>query len=152
MYKVKDWHIRGPNVLSFVIVMGSHYFYAMGMGCYIPLNNLCTLIQVKPALNECPKGHTPPLFGHLNVNLCALRDERDERIAEVVEDVQGLTDLSKHFRQGSHGHTRGRWTWRMRRGRRWVGSQWDYFRGHVTNRRKFFSTYLCTPLNHTSDY
>ena len=57
MYKVKDWRICGPNVLSFAIVTGSHSFYVLG--CYIPPTNLSTLPQVKQALNKCPKGHTP---------------------------------------------------------------------------------------------
>jgi hypothetical protein len=96
-YEVEDWHIRGPNVLSFVIVIRSQCLCVVG--CYIPPNNLCTLPHVKQALNKCPKGHTPLLIGDLNVNLCAPWDERDERIAEVVEDVCGLTNLSKHFRQ-----------------------------------------------------
>jgi hypothetical protein len=103
-YKVMDWRIRGPNVLSFVIVMWSQHFYTMGY--YIPPDDLCTLPQVEQAHN-CPEGHTPLLFGDLNVNLCAPRDERDEHIAEVVDDVT---------------NTQGRWTWRMRRGRRWVTS------------------------------
>jgi hypothetical protein len=74
-YEVKDWGIRGLNMLSFVIVMGSQHFYTVG--CYIPPNNLCMLPQVKQALNKCPKGHTPLLFGNLNINLCASKDERD---------------------------------------------------------------------------
>jgi hypothetical protein len=115
-YEVEDWHIRGPNVLSFVIVMGSQRFYTVR--CYIPPTNLSTLPQVEQALNECPQGHTPLLIGDLNINLCAPRNERDEQIAEGVEDVCGLTNLSKQFCQQSRSHTRGRWTWRMRRGRR----------------------------------
>jgi hypothetical protein len=82
-------------VLSFVVVTGSQHFYAVG--CYIPPTNLSTLPQVEQALNKCPKGHTPLLIGDLNVNLCAPRDGREERITEVVEDICGLTDLSKHF-------------------------------------------------------
>jgi hypothetical protein len=89
-YKVKDRCIHGPNMLSFVIVMGSQHFYVVG--CYIPPNNLCTLPQVKQALNKCPKGHTPLFIGDLNVNLHAPWDERDEQIAEVVEDLCGLTN------------------------------------------------------------
>jgi hypothetical protein len=119
--------------------MGSQRFYIVG--CYIPPNNLCTLPQVKQALNKCLKGHTPLLIGDLSINLCAPRDKRDERIAEVVEDICGLTNLSKHFRQQSHSHMQGRWTWRMKRGRRWVTSQCDYFLGQATNRRKFCSIY-----------
>jgi hypothetical protein len=130
--------------------MGSQRFYAVG--CYILPTNLSTLPQVKQALNKCPQGHTPLLIGDLNVNLCAPRDERDEQIAEVVEDVCGLTDLSKHFCQQSRGHTRGRWMWRMRRGRRWVTSQCDYFLGQATNRSKYCSIRLCTPYNHVSDH
>ncbi len=78
-------------------VMGSQHFYAVGF--YIPPNNLRTLPQVKQALGKCVKVHTPLLFEDLNINLCAPRDERDEQTAEVVEDVCGLTNLSKHFRQ-----------------------------------------------------
>jgi hypothetical protein len=97
MCKVEDWHIRQPNMLSFVIVTGSQSFYVVG--CYIPPNNLCTLPQVKQALDKCPKGHTPLLIRDLNIDLCAPWDMRDERIAEEIEDVCGLTDLSKHFHQ-----------------------------------------------------
>jgi hypothetical protein len=122
------------------------------MGCYIPPTNLSTLSQVQQALNECLKGHTPLLIGDLNINLCAPRDGRDERITEVVEDVCGLTDLFKHFLQQYRGHMRGRWMWRMRRGRRWVTSQCDYLLGWATNRRKFYSIYLHTPYNHVSDH
>jgi hypothetical protein len=150
MYKVRDWHICGPNVLFFVIVMGSQHFYVVG--CYILPTDLNTLPQVKQALNECLKGHTPLLIGDLNVKLHAPRDERDKQIAEVVEDICGLTDLSKHFRQQSCGHTRGRWTWRMRRGRRWVTSQCGYFLGRATDRRKFCSICLRTPFNHNLDH
>jgi hypothetical protein len=52
MYKVKDWRIHGPNVLSFVIVTGSQYFYAEGG--FFPHTNLSTLPQVEQALNKCP--------------------------------------------------------------------------------------------------
>ncbi len=149
-YKVEDWRICGPNMLSFVIVTGSQRFYAVG--CYIPPTNLSTLPQVKQALNKCLQGYTPLLIGDLNVNLRTPRDERDEQIAEVVGDVCGLTNLSKHFCQRSRGHTRGRWTWRMRRGRRWATSQCEYFLGWVTNRRNLCRFHLRTPYNHVSDH
>jgi hypothetical protein len=150
MYEVQDWRICRPNVLSFVVVMGSQRYYVVG--CYIPPTNLSTLPQVEQALNKCPKGHTPLHIGDLNVNLCAARDGRDERIAEVAEDIWGLTDLSKHFLQKSHGHMRRRLTWRIRRGRRWVTSQCDYSLGRATDHRKFCSIRLRTPYNHDSDH
>jgi hypothetical protein len=106
-HEVKDWCISGPDVLSFVIITGSKRFYIVG--CYIPPNNLCTLPQVKQALNECPKRLTPLLIGDLNVNLCAPWDKRDEQIAVVVEDDCALTNLSKRFHQQSCSHRQGRW-------------------------------------------
>jgi hypothetical protein len=89
---VKDWRIRGPNVLTFVLVTGSYQFFAVG--CYIPPNGLSTLTTIEQAWNECPRGHIPLLLGDMNVNLRSPRDERDKQIAEVVEDVMGLTNLS----------------------------------------------------------
>ncbi len=98
-------------MLTFVLVMGSMRFFAVG--CYIPPNDLSTLMTIEQAWNECPRGHTPILLGDLNVNLCSPRDERDEQIVELVENVMGLTDLSHHFLQQSP---------RMRRGKRWITS------------------------------
>jgi hypothetical protein len=68
-YVVKDWQIWGPNMLTFVLVMGSTRFFAVG--CYIPPNNLSTLAMIEQAWNECPCGHTPILLGDLNINLCS---------------------------------------------------------------------------------
>jgi len=111
-YEVEDWRVRGPNVLSFVIVTGGARYYAVG--CYIPPDDRSTLATIVQAWSECPKGHTPFLLGDLNVNLRAPRDDRDEQIAEAVEDEMGLCDLSRHFRHRSRGVMRKRWTWRMR--------------------------------------
>ncbi len=133
-----------------MIVTGNQRFYVLG--CYIPPNGLFTLSQVEQALNKCPKGHTPLLIGDLNVNLCTPQDKRDDQIAEVVEDVYGLTDLSKYFRQQFCSHTRGRWMWRMRRSRGWVTFLCDYFLGQATNHRKFCSICLRHPFNHISDH
>jgi hypothetical protein len=75
MYKVEDWRIHGPNVLSFVIEMESQHVHVVG--CYIPPNNLHTLPQVEQALNECPKGHTPlPNWRSQCQSLCPSGQER----------------------------------------------------------------------------
>ncbi len=137
-------------MLTFVLVAGSCQFFAVGS--YIPLNNLSTLTTIEQAWNKCPRGHVPLLLGNLNVNLRSPRDERDEQIAEVVEDIMGFTDLSHHFLQQSCGTVRGRWTWRMRRGRRWVTSQCDHVLGRATNRGKYCSVRLRTPRHHNSDH
>ena len=149
-YEVKDWRVRDPNVLLFVIVTGGQRFYAVG--CYIPPNNLSTLTTIIQAWNKCPSGHTPILLGNLNVNLRAPGDNRDDQIAEAVEDVMGLCDLSTHFLQQSRGLTRGRWTWRMRRGRRWITSQCDYFLGRRADHRKVCGIRLQTLYHHNSDH
>ncbi len=94
----------------------------------------------------------PLLLGDMNVNLRSPRDERDEQIAKVVEDMMGLTDLSRHFRQQSRGSVRGRWTCRMRRGRRWISSQCDYVLGRATDHGKYCSVRLRTPQYHDSDH
>ena len=44
-YEVEDWRIRGPNVLTFVLVTGRTRFFAVG--CYIPPNNLSTLTTIE---------------------------------------------------------------------------------------------------------
>ncbi len=149
-YEVEDWQICEPNVLLFTIVTGSQQFFAMG--CYIPPNDLSTLQHIVQAWNECLHGHIPILLGGLNVNLRAPWDNRDEKIAEAVKDVMGLTNLSIHFHQRSHGLMRGRWTWRIRRGRRWISSQCNYLLGWRADRRKFRSVCLQTPFNHDSDH
>ena len=87
----------------FVIVTGGQRFYIVE--CYIPPTDLSTLAQVEQALNECPKGHTLLLLGDLNINQSAPRDERDEGITKVVEEVVGLNNLSKHFCRRSCGDT-----------------------------------------------
>ena len=74
------------------------------------------------------------------------------QIAEAVEDVMGLCDLSTHFLQRSRGLTQGRWAWQMRRGRRWITSQCDYFLGRRTDRKKFRGVCLRTPYHHNSDH
>ncbi len=133
-----------------MLVTGSQQFFAVG--CYIPPNDLGTLATIKQAWNKCPRRHTPILLGDLNINLCSPWDERDEKITKVVQDVMGLTDLSQHFCQRSCGSVRGRWTWRMRRGRRWISSQCDYFLGRATNHRKYNSIWLRIPNHHGSDH
>jgi hypothetical protein len=91
LYDIKEWQVRGPNVITFVVVTGVERYYAVG--CYIPPNNLTTLTHVEGAWNNCPKGHIPILLGDLNINLVSPRNEQDEMIAEQVQDVMGLIDV-----------------------------------------------------------
>ncbi len=135
------------------VVHNSHRELAIfAVGCYIPPNDLSTLQHIVQAWNKCPRGHIPILLGNLNVNLHASRDNRDKQIGKAFEDVIGLTNLSKHFCQRSCGLMQGRWTWRMRRGRRWISSQCDYLLGCRVGCRKFHSVCQQTPFNHDLDH
>ena len=96
MYEVEEVEIRGPNVLTFQLVLGAMRWYSIG--CYIPPNDLTTLMCVKQAWQACPKGCLPIMLGNLNINLAALRDERDKTIAELV-DTMALVDISSHICQ-----------------------------------------------------
>ncbi len=129
-YEIEEVEMRGPNVLSFQLILGATRWYIVG--CYIPPTDLTTLMHVDEAWRACPKGCHPILLGDLNVNLDAPCNERDDTIADQVDAV-ALTDMSNHFCQQRGRRSRGRWTWRMRRGRRWVSSQCDYVLGRATN-------------------
>jgi hypothetical protein len=61
-------------------------------------------------------GHIPILLGDLNINLVSPRNKQDEMIAEQVQDVMGLIDVSCQFKQHCQAKARSQWTWRMRRG------------------------------------
>jgi hypothetical protein len=133
-YMVKETRVWGPNVISLHLMMGACQFYIVG--CYIPPSDLKTLTRINKAWSECPRGAHPILVGNLNINLRAARTEREETIPEHVE-IMGLGDMSRHFCHCLGKQLRGRWTWRMRRGGRWISSQCDYFLGRETDRRRF---------------
>jgi hypothetical protein len=67
LYEIKEWRMSGPNLITFVVVLGGKHYYAVGY--YISLTNLITFMHVKAAWNECPKGHIPILLGDLIIKL-----------------------------------------------------------------------------------
>ncbi len=105
IYEIKEWRVRGPNIITFVVVTGVERYYAVG--CYIPPNNLTTLTHVEGSWNDCPKGHIPILLGDLNINLVSPRNEQDEMITEQVQDVMGLIDVSRQFKQRCQAKAQG---------------------------------------------
>ncbi len=64
---------------------------------------------INKAWRKCPKGAHLILVGDLNLNLRALRTERDETIAKHV-DAMDLVDMSRHFCQRLGTRFQGRWT------------------------------------------
>jgi hypothetical protein len=149
LYKVEETRVWGPSVISLHLMMGACQFYVMG--CYIPPSDLATLTCVDKAWSECPHGAHPILVGNLNINLCAPRTERKETIVKQVE-AMGLVDMSRHFCQCSGKRLQGRWTWRMRRGGRWISSQCNYFLGRETNCRRFQCVSIQMPLYYSNHH
>jgi hypothetical protein len=103
-YEIKEVEMRGPNVLSFQLILGATRWYIVG--CYIPPTNLTILTHVDEAWQACPKGCHPIFLGDLNVNLAAPCNERDDTIADQV-DAMALTDMSNHFCQRRGRRSRG---------------------------------------------
>jgi hypothetical protein len=149
LYEVKEVELRGPNVLSFQLVLGATRYYIVG--CYILPNNLTTLTHVKQAWMACPKGCLPIVLGDLNVNLATPRKEQDETITKQV-DTMNLVDMSSCFRQRRERNSHGRWAWRMRRGRCWVSSQCDYILGRATDLGRFWHVSIRMLFCHNSDH
>jgi hypothetical protein len=147
LYEVEETRVWGPNVISLHLMMVGCQLYVME--CYIPPSDLATLTCVDKAWSECPRGAHPILVGNLNINLCALRIERKETVVEQV-DAMGLVDMSRHFCQRSGKQLRGRWTWGMRRGGRWISSQCNYFLGRETNHRRFQCVSVRMPLYYSN--
>jgi hypothetical protein len=74
LYKFKEWWVPGPNLITFVVVLGGKHYY--NVGCYIPPTNLTMLAHIKAAWNKCPKGHIPILLGDPNIKLTSPRNKR----------------------------------------------------------------------------
>ncbi len=104
-YEVKETRVWGPNFISLHLMMGVCQFYIVG--CYIPPLNLTTLMCIRKAWSECPRGAHPILVGDLNINLRALRTEHEETIAEHVE-IMGLVNMPRHFCHRLGKRLRGR--------------------------------------------
>jgi hypothetical protein len=149
LYEVEEVELHGPNVLSFQLVLGATRYYILG--CYIPANDLTTLMHVEQGWMACPKGCLPIMLGDLNVNLAAPCNEQDEMIAKQV-DTMNLVDMSSRFRQRRGRNSNGRWAWWMRRGRRWVSSQCDYILGRASDLGRFRRVSVRMPFCHNSDH
>jgi hypothetical protein len=103
LYEFEEVEMRGPNVLSFQLVLGTTWYYIMG--CYILPNDLTTLMHIEQAWLACPSGCTPIMLRDLNVNLAAPCDERKDDCQaggchKLDQHVQPfLSALGKKFQQ-----------------------------------------------------
>jgi hypothetical protein len=101
------------------------------------------------AWNSCPADFVPLILGNLNINFEHPRDNREEAIADIVNEIN-LVNASRKFAlqrcrmQGA----KKQWTWRQKRLGRWFQSQPDYILTREENIRHFLKVAFRTPLIH----
>ena len=106
------------------------------MGVYIPLTDTMGVEDLRAAWEACPDGCMPLVLGDLNINFDDPRDERDEAIRNLIDDID-LVNASRRYtpRRPCRQSTRARWTWRQRREGKMHYSQPDYVMVRERDRR-----------------
>jgi hypothetical protein len=124
-FEVESAKIVTPNLLTFQLVPGNERFYCMGV--YLPPTDTMGVEDLRAAWEACPDGCMPLVLGDLNINFGDPRDERDEVIRDLIDDIN-LVDASRRYtpRRPRRQSTRARWTWRQRREGKMHYSQPDY--------------------------
>ena len=124
-FEVESAKILTPNLLTFLLVTGDERFYCMGV--YIPPTDTMGVEALRAAWEACPEGCMPLILGDLNVNFGEPRDEQDEVIRDLIDDVD-LVDASRRYTpcRPCRQSTRAQWTWRQKREGKMHYSQPDY--------------------------
>ena len=123
------------------------------MGVYLPPTNTMGVEDLLAAWEACPDDCMPLVLGDLNINFDNLRDERDEVIGDLINDID-LVDASRRYtpRRPRRQSTRARWTWRQRREGKMHYSQPDYVMMRERDRRQFWNVGFRWPRCHDSDH
>jgi hypothetical protein len=93
-YEVELARIATPNLLRFQLITGDERFYCMGI--YIPPTDTMGVEDLRAAWEACPEGCIPLVLGDLNINFSEPRDEREEVIRDLLDDIN-LIDTSRQF-------------------------------------------------------
>ena len=93
-YEVESARIATPNLLTFQLVTGDERFYCMGI--YTPPTDTMGVEDLWAAWEACPEGCIPLVLGDLNINFSEPRDEREEVICNLLDDIN-LVDTSRRF-------------------------------------------------------
>ena len=95
----------------------------------------------------------PLILGDLNINFGKPRDERDEVIRDLIDDID-LVDASRRYapRRPRRQSTRARWTWRQKREGKLHYSQPDYIMARDRDCRRFRNVGFRWPRYHDSDH
>ncbi len=135
-FEVESAKIVTPNLLTFLLVTGNERFYCMGV--YTPPTNTMGVEDLRAAWDACPDGCMSLVLGDLNINFGDPRDEPDEVIRVLIDDID-LVDASRMRRYTPHRphrqSTRARWTWRQKREGKMHYSQPDYVLVRERDRR-----------------
>ena len=94
---MEDTASFGPNVVSFLIKLGSRLWYVVGS--YVPPNDVPAVHSVDQALRAATKGLEMILMGDLNACLGYPREKREEDLATALVD-RGMVNMSEHFITG----------------------------------------------------
>jgi hypothetical protein len=94
---VEAVQVRTPNLLTFKLVTGEEQYFVMGL--HIPPADTTGVDDLRAAWASCPENCKLMLLGDLNINLKEPRSEREEIIADFLDDVNVL-DVSQKFRSG----------------------------------------------------
>ena len=109
------------------------------------------------ALEGAPAGSLPLVIGDLNSDLDFPRDRQEEILSATMRE-RGMRCASRCYRPKRTRRTRGRWTWRQRRGvpgsgqRQWLRSRPDYFLFREKDRRRIKCCRWIQPRHHNSDH
>ena len=117
----KGWRVEitasfGPNVVSFLLMLGSRRFYVVG--AYVIPNDMPAVHSVEQVLQVLPKGLEMILMGGLSVRLGNPRDKREEDLLAALV-YRGLVNMKYHFLPRRQYRGAGSWKWGIQReGRR----------------------------------
>jgi hypothetical protein len=150
-FEVEAARVVTPNLLTFQLITGHERFYVMGI--YIPPNDTTGVDALWAAWNTCPDGCTLIVMGDLNISFEHPRDEREEAIANLLDEIN-LVDSSQKFclRQCRLQLARRRWTWWQKWTGRWHRSQPDYIMAREGDVWYFWKVAFRLLLVHNSDH
>jgi hypothetical protein len=150
-FEVEAVTIASPNLLTFQLVTGEERYFVMG--AYIPPADTTGVDDLRVAWAACPTNCKPLLLGDLNIDFRTLRTEREEIIADFLDDINVVDTLRKYIqRKGRRQGGGARWTWRQRRGEWWYQSQPDFIMAREEDTKAFRNVAFRRPRIHDSDH
>jgi hypothetical protein len=97
------------------------------MGEYLPPTDTMGVEDLWAPWEACPAGCTPLVLGDLTINFSDPRNEREELILDLLNDINIVDESRRFVPQRPHKQsTRAQWTWRHKREGRMHHLQPDY--------------------------